>query len=222
MKKKWKFSKWKIVGLVLIVFVFLWMNVVAYNYYKSLPEGVNWVGEEYFVGEDDIEFLFDLTYLDEGVTKYDQHIYDRIYDVIDGAENFILIDMFLFNVVDEENGEVAKLVDKLIEKKKENPDMKIDFITDDINTYYGSNEPYWINELEEAGVNIIFSDLSEMRDTKLFYTGFWRVFVQWFGTKGEGWIDYGGDRKITIRSFLKFYNKNTILSLSTNHRAKHI
>ena len=64
MKKKWKFSKWQIVGLVLIVFVFLWMDVVAYNYYKPLPEGVSWVGDEHFVSEDDVEFLFDLTYFD--------------------------------------------------------------------------------------------------------------------------------------------------------------
>lgn len=65
MRKKWKLSKWKITGLIFGILILLWFSVVVYNYYKPLSEGVNWVGDEYFVSENDIEFLYDLTYLDK-------------------------------------------------------------------------------------------------------------------------------------------------------------
>lgn len=138
-----------------------------------------------------VEFLYDLTYEKDGEIVNDQRIFRKVLDLIREAEEFIIIDMFLFNDAynreDSFPGLTAKLTGALIDAKSANPDFKIYFITDEIN----------------------------IRDSNPLYSGGWRAFLQWFGTSGRGWLPNAFSQdspKVTLRSYLR------LLNFKANHR----
>jgi len=109
-------------------------------------------------------------------------------------KKFILIDMFLFNNAYSGKERAIELsgtlTSKLIEKKKQNPEIKINFVTDEINNFYGSYTSEEILALKENGINVIITDLSKLRDSNFMYTSIWRTYIQWFGTSGTGWMKH--------------------------------
>ncbi|MBT8331454.1 MAG: phospholipase, partial [Deltaproteobacteria bacterium] len=96
------------------------------------------------------------------------------------------------------------------------PDIRIDFITDPINTVYGGSENAEIEKLKAAGVNVIVTDLKALPDSNPIYSAFWRTFIQWFGnSKNSGLVPHpftGGKPKVTLRSYLD------MLNFKANHR----
>ena len=83
----------RIIGIII-----LWLAFVGiFQMYKPLPAGVDYTGYSRRVSSDDVTFLYDLTYEKDGARIHEQHIFDRIFSHIRGAEKYILIDMFLFN-----------------------------------------------------------------------------------------------------------------------------
>ena len=189
---------------------------------KTLPEGIDYQSKGYCVGAEDIEFLSDLTYKNAvGETVHEQEIFDTIFTLIDNAREYILIDMFLFNSY---TGKAEKsyrrlcseLMSGLIKKKKEIPSIKIDFITDPVNNVYGGVKSKEVTLLREAGINVIYTDLSELRDSNLLYSPIWRLFIQWFGNSDSGGIfkhPFSEDEPgVTLRSYL------TLLNYKANHR----
>ena len=44
-----------------------------------------------------VEFLADLTYQTDSGAVVEQEIFDRVFEAIDAADRFVVIDMFLFN-----------------------------------------------------------------------------------------------------------------------------
>ena len=83
-------------------------------------------------------------------------IFDEVYAMIDRAEQFIVLDYFLFNQNYNEDVEFPEIVTnndiKTCGEKTDNPDMPIIFITDPQNTGYGSYETKWFTKMEDAGI----------------------------------------------------------------------
>ncbi|UAL45509.1 phospholipase D family protein [Sutcliffiella horikoshii] len=214
MKNYIKKNKMLIFILILITIVIL---TSVYHSYKPLPQGVSFEGEVHNVSE--VDFLYDITYGEKDNLQKEHAIFDRIYEVIDEAEEFIVIDMFLFNGYHD--GEMdypplsSNLKESLISKKKENPDLDIVFITDEINTTYGSHEAEELSTLEDNGIRVIETNVKVLRDSNPLYSGVWRVFFQWFGQGGSGWIKNPMAKdapETTVRSYLK------LLNIKANHR----
>ncbi|MCP3030589.1 phospholipase D family protein [Halobacillus sp. A1] len=210
-KKKWF---WIIVGIILLLSV-----VTAYHVsWKSLPEGTSYEGE--FRNIEDIEFYKDLTYEDEnGEVVHELEIFEEINQVISEAEDFIVIDMFLFNSYSDDGEKfpniAGNLTDHIIEQKEKHPDMKVVFITDEINTVYGSYESTEIDRLRDHEVDVVLTDLNRLRDSNPVYSSIWRVFFSWMGTGGDGWIANPFSKEapdVTLRSYLK------LLNVKANHR----
>ena len=69
--------------------------------------------------------------------------------------------------------------ERLVRKKSRNPGIAIDFITDPVNTVYGGSISPELEELKEAGINVIVSDLgncgtvifSILQSGERFYNG---------------------------------------------------
>ena len=61
---------------------------------KPNPQGLNYQGDLHYVS--DVNFHYDLTYMDQGEQKVEQQIFEQFFMAIDEAETFILMDMFLF------------------------------------------------------------------------------------------------------------------------------
>ncbi len=206
-----------------ILILFGWLTAVGvYQSHKPLPDGLNYRSEVHQVAEGDVEFLADLTYEDaDGNIIYEHEIYDTIDSLVSGAEKYIYIDMFLFNSFKGPANfayrELSQeLTQTLISKKVANPDIKIDFMTDPLNTFYGGYKAPELQLLQKSGINVIIADLRKMRDNNYLYSPVWRTFIQWFGNNDIGgifknpFLVEGG--KVTLRSYLAFGN------IKANHR----
>jgi phosphatidylserine/phosphatidylglycerophosphate/cardiolipin synthase-like enzyme len=210
------------IKLTLLLFSLWWVFSGCVHAIMPLPEGIDYQSKEYCVGAENIDFLSDLTYKNAvGETVHEQEIFDTIFTLIDNAREYILIDMFLFNSYTGK-GEKAyrrlcsELMSGLINKKKLIPSMKIDFITDPVNNVYGGVKSKEIDLLKEAGINVIYTNLRELRDSNLLYSPIWRLFIQWFGNSDSGGIFRHpfseDDPGITLRSYL------ALLNYKANHR----
>lgn len=207
----------------LLFLILLWIVVSGfYGVYRSMPEGVNFEGQVYNVPDSSVEFLYDSTYLDkEGQRQSKQEIFDEVLRMIEGAKKFILVDMFLFNDFQGKKLEnhrklSSELTEALIKKKKEIPSVEMVVISDPVNTIYGGYESPQFKKMEEAGVNIIITDLKKLRDTNPAYSAFYRGIFQWFGNKSKGgYFANPFDKtkpKVTARSYLE------MLNFKANHR----
>jgi phosphatidylserine/phosphatidylglycerophosphate/cardiolipin synthase-like enzyme len=206
----------------LVVFILLWLLLAVYETSKPLPEGISVEGKINHISEHDIDFLFDTTFLDKnGERQSNQEIFDSIFEIISNAEEFILVDMFLFNPYLGNSKESyrslsSELVNALINKKKKYGDIEIIFITDEINHVYGGFLSEQIKRLENEGIDVIITDNAKLRDSNFLYSSAWRLLFQWFGNSEKYGIlqnpFISGKNKVTFRTYLKLFN------FKANHR----
>ena len=214
-RKTWKTRlKIAVIGLLLIYLITL-----IYHQTKALPEGLSYRGEEYSLTDDEITFLYDLTYQHDGEEIYEHVIFDTIIDMIEAAEDFLIVDIFMINDFSDEARDFPKLsaifYDTLKEQLEMKPDLQVIIITDEINTTYRSHEAEYIDGLADVGAEIIYTDLTQLRDPNLLYSGIWRIFFQWFGQEGPTWLPnpFGETSpNVTLRSYLNLANAKA------NHR----
>ncbi len=198
------------------------IGFALFGVFKSNPEGTSIASEVYLVPATGITFLQDVTYVNqEGVRFSEQEIFDELFNMIDKAEHYILLDMFLFNdFLGSAPGSYRQLsrelTDKLVAKKETDPDVDIIFITDPINTIYGGYESPYLNELREAGIEVVVTDLSQLKDSNPLVSGFWRAYFSWFGNSTkEGWLPNPFDGRLSdigLRSYA------ALLNFKANHR----
>ncbi len=175
-----------------------------------------------FSGEtiaDNVQLLVDETWVDAaGQRHVKQEIFKAVFAMIDEAEEFILIDFFLMNEFLYEPGPgmrrlSTELADKLVAKRKSNPEVEITFITDPVNTVYGSIESPHFSALQQAGVRVVWTDLDKLRDSNPIISKPWRVLGKPWGTgPGKAMKNPMGEGRISMRSFLK------MLNFKANHR----
>ena len=202
------------------VFALIYIAVIVWHTFKPLPEGISYAGKIHKT--DTVEMISDLTYAQdqkgEGMV-HENHIFETVYSMIEEAQDFVVVDFFLFDGFYDDKEDFPKIADtltiKLANKKKENPDMPIVFITDPINRGYGSYENEWFRKMRDAGVEIVYTDLDPLRDSTPIYSGIYRTLFQWFDIGGEGWISNAMASeapKMTIASYM------TLLNIKANHR----
>ena len=202
------------------VLAILYLIVIIWHTYKPLPEGISYEGELREL--EDVEMLYDLTYAQDKKgtqTEYHLEIFDEIFNMIDDAEEFIVLDLFLFDNYNDQKVEFPaiseRLTEHLLKKKEENPDMPIYFISDPLNIGYGSYENQFFDTMDKAGIEIIITDLDKLRDSMPLYSGFYRVIFQWFDTGGRGWVPNGMSSDapdLSVASYL------AMLNIKANHR----
>lgn len=214
--KKSRLFMWTAVG----VYFCIYTGVILYHTYKQLPKGISYEGELHHT--DDIEVFTDLTYAqnqDGDGTVHENHIFDEVYSMIEAAEEFIVLDLFLMDHYADQDIEFPKiaetLTESLVSKKKENPKVKIVFITDPLNTGYDSYEAKWFKKLEEAGVEVVYTDLDALRDSMPLYSGFYRTLFRWGDIGGKSWIPNAMSAeapKFRLASYVRLMN------VKANHR----
>lgn len=194
----------------MILILLLVIIPIIYSLNTKNPPGTNLSSD---FKDADCEFLYDLTYLKDGKRIHEKRIFNREMELIKNAQDFLMLDFFLFN--DEYPNtmnfpnQVEEMTDLLIAKKKENPEMPILFVTDPINNFYGAYEEDNLKRLRENGIEVVVTDLNKMRDSNALASGIYRAYLQWFGTSGGGWIKNFFDKdadKVNVRSILKLAN----------------
>lgn len=212
-----KFYKKKSLWILLILLLII-VGIVIFNKTKPIPKGLSYESDVYQT--DKVEFLSDLTYYDnKDEMKTEQDIFKEVINVINQAEDFVVVDMFLFNDFTDQNRNFpdlsGKLTKALIAQKEKHPELQVVFITDPVNTGYGSYEDRHLEDLEKNDIEVVITSLSELRDSNSFYSAAWRLFFQPFGNEGTGWLPNPLAKegpKITVRSYAKLFN------VKANHR----
>lgn len=207
------------ITVVIVSVLLLWVLAAVYGATKPLPAGVSMAGPARALADADIEFLYDLTFVRGGDVVHEQSIFDRTIDIIGAARDFIVIDVFLIN--DEYDRRQtfpalsARLVEALVQKRRQQPQLPITLISDEINTFYGAYRDRGIERLKEHGIEVVFADMAALRDSNPAYSGLWRLLGRWYAGRGRGWLPHPFSRtgpRVTVNSYLK------LLNFKANHR----
>ncbi len=166
-----------------------------------------------------VRFLVDETWQDaEGTRHFNHEIFDEVFAIIDEAEEFVLLDFFLVNEfmygpAPGMRNLSRELADRLVAKRRADPNVEITFITDPVNTVYGSIPSPLFQALETAGVQVVWTELDALHDSNPIISKPWRLFAKPFGTApGNALPNPMGEGRISIRSMLK------LLNFKANHR----
>ena len=212
-----KIKNKKFLRILAILFVAIMSGGIMLDSFRPMPPGTEI--HSGFTSVDRIEFLHDLTFARSGKIIHEQQIFNHVIKEINKAQNFILIDMFLFNSDYDRKNSYPKLSEQLlrslIDKHRQAPNVKIYVITDEINDFYGSYNASSLAQLRKAGIAVIVTDSRKLRDSNPVWSVIWRSCFQWFGTQGKGWLGnpLSPDApKVTLRSYLK------MLNFKANHR----
>jgi phosphatidylserine/phosphatidylglycerophosphate/cardiolipin synthase-like enzyme len=199
-----------------------WIAVGTWHTVKPMPAGTDVSTAASVVPLDEVEFLHDLTRNDPtGQAQYEQRIFDEVFRIVDEAESFVVADFFLVNDSMGAAGAPHRalsreLADKLIARKAAKPGISILFVTDPINEVYGGTRSPLLDELRAAGIDVVVTNLEQLRDSNPGYSSLWRMLVQWLGNSADGgrMLDpFSGDSAgITLRSWL------ALLNFKANHR----
>ncbi|MFY4776899.1 phospholipase D family protein [Metabacillus sp. RGM 3146] len=202
--------------IILVIILILGMTMI-YNCYKPLPEGLSYEGPVHRVS--DIRMYSNLSYKKGEKEVHQEEIFPRFNQMINEADRFIVIDLFLYNNYIDDGVKYPKISEQLtqtlIKKKKQNPKIQITFISDEVNTSYGAHRAKELHLLKENGIHVIQTNLEKLRDSNPIYSSVWRTAMQWFGTEGKGWLPNplsSKAPKVTLRSYLK------LLNIKANHR----
>lgn len=155
----------------------------------DMPSGTNLSSGGFRYGH--AELLIDRSYQanpqGEGSVQTEHEIFDTILSEIQRADEFIIADFFLWNPwlgglesnvkLRNLSGELAQA---LIAKRIQYPDMPIVVITDPINRIYGDHMAEPMQSLLNAGVQIVFTDLTQLPDSNRIYAAqidFWSRYI---------------------------------------------
>lgn len=217
MEKKSNKRGWLKWGAAL--FALLFLITMIFHQVKPLPEGVSRESEPIMISDDQIDFMSDLTYQGKDTEIVEQEIFKEVERAIREAQEYIVMDFFLFNPYSNEDRQypdiTAQLSSALLEQMELYPDLKVVFVTDEINTTYKGHESDHFDVLKEAGVEVIYTNLDEMRDPNILYSTLYRMVVQWFGDGEDGWLPNpmaSSAPDITVRAYLR------LLNIKANHR----
>jgi hypothetical protein len=167
-----------------------------------------------------VTFLSDKTWVDaNGMRHTEQQIFDAVFDMIRKARKLVLLDMFLYNDFQRGKPESTRLLSSelteiLLQQKQAYPDITIVVITDPINIVYGSLPSAQFIRLIDAGITVVVTDVSRLRDSNPIYSFFWRLLIKPFGNSQHGFLRNPFDPrgKVTLRSYLAIFN------FKANHR----
>lgn len=209
--------RWFKRGLLLLLLA--WLGAAIYHTHKPLPAGIS---QSYPLhAGDSVELLTDLTYVDaEGKRHSEQQVFDEVLRMIGQAQRLVVVDMFLFNdyAGDADTGTLrplsAQLTQALVRRKQAVPGLQAVLITDPINTVYGGMPAPHLQALRDAGVEVVITDLAQLRTPNPTWSGLWQLCCRWAGNNEQGgWLPSPfGRGKTTLRSYL------ALLNLNANHR----
>lgn len=193
-------------------FILLFIIVCAvasfYFRFRDIPFWVNGKANDTFrVPVSRIQFIYSLSWKQNGKVKVEPRIYDCIFKMIKGAKTFILLDIFLFNLHHIRNRNFPPVTEWIADTLSQKKIPRL-FITDPVNDFYGTVPCKPLQWLKKGGTKICITNVDYLRDNNLIFSGFWRLFLSPWGTKGKGWIPFPlmPEYKTNLRAILKAVN----------------
>lgn len=203
--------------LLILLLLLTLAGIGLYHTQKPLPPGISYRGTA--VPLEEPLLLTDVTrHYQDGREEKTHEIFDEVFRLIRQAEEFILVDMFLFNSTGPEDGAhhplARQLTEALLARKAEKPELSITVISDPLNTMYGGTTSPWFEALRNGGIPVVETALRPLRDSNPTWSAIWRLCCQWFRNNPDGgWLDNAlGTKPVTLRSYL------ALLNFKANHR----
>lgn len=141
-----------------------------------MPAGSNLASPSYAVTA--VDLLVDRTWKDSTSSglQTDHQIFDRLLTEIEAADDYLILDFFLWNPWKGKIGDEVQLrslstqlAAALLRKRVREPEMPILVITDPINKGYGVHQPPFLQELKQAGITVVFTDLEQLPNSNRVY-----------------------------------------------------
>lgn len=200
---------------LLLLLLFCWLGMAAYQAFKPLPDGLSVRAP--LRPATDIRLLIDQTHHegDQRITR--QQIFDDALALIGQARRLIVVDMFLFNdfaAKADHRPLSAQLTEALVAARRQHDDIEIVVITDPFNTFYGSMQAPVIEALRNAGIRVVVTPVAQLRASNPVWSGLWHLCCSWLGnSETGGWLPNPvADGKVTLRGWLR------LLNFRANHR----
>jgi len=204
--------RWGLAGISL-----LYLITALWHLNKPLPAGLDAdLGPRPVSG---VEFLVDSTWLTPGGNQQQStRIFERMLDLINRAEQLVVLEVFLLNDFAGASGDghrplSARVLDAMVARKRARPDMPVILITDPFNRLYGGVESEALDAAAAAGVEIIETRLTALPDSNPVWSGFWRLCCRFLDNSTDGWLPNPvGGEPVTLRTYLN------LLNFKANHR----
>ncbi len=186
--------------------------MTVYHRFKPWSHHVHGPDRAYRVPVQRITFLKNLTWYEEGVRHTEQDIVTETIGLIEQARHRLILDIFLFNDVTPKQESFLPTVDlvtnALCQRKQALPGISGLFVTDPINTFYGTSTCRPLHALQGCGYEVVITNIDRLRDNNLLYAGLWRVFLGWLETGRRGILPnpIEPERHTTLRAVLKALN----------------
>ncbi len=207
----------EILSLLLATALFIWLVATLVGCRRPMPPGLSMASP--LLPAADLAFFSDLTYSKNGELICEQQIWPEMQRLIDEAEAFIILDIFLYNALHDGSKNFPPLCNQvtqtLLEAKRRRPGLKIWLISDPTNTGYGSYANPHFQELEAAGATVVLTNLDRLPDSNLLYAGFWNLLARPFAPGSISWLPsalYRQAPAFSLRGWL------TLLNFKANHR----
>lgn len=187
---------------------------------KPLPPGLRLAGPARPTAPANVEFLADVTWQEGDRRMTEQVLFDRVFRLIEGAEELLVLDLFLFNDFLGTQGTAhrplsSELTQALLRRRQQRPDLPIVVITDPVNEAYGGSPSPQFAQLRQASIPVVSTRLERLRDSNPTWSGPWRMFLQWFGTSPGGILPHPFSHSspgVGLRSWF------ALLNFKANHR----
>ncbi|MET0279697.1 MAG: phospholipase D-like domain-containing protein [Steroidobacteraceae bacterium] len=186
---------WRICWVLLLL---LWVGTGAWHVFKPLPTGLHVTGPEVAVAPGSLHFLSDIASVNHfGDAEIQRHIHAATLALVRDAQEFLLLDYFLFNDSGGPAGALryeqgltpvsAELIAAVRELRRRQPRLPVLVLTDPLNDFYRGSAPPALAALTQLGVQVVVTDLDALRDSNPLYSSAWRLGVRWWAEpRGEG------------------------------------
>lgn len=193
---------------------------IQHTLLKPLPPGLRLAGPVHQLPPGEVEFLADVTWQDGDRRRTEHVLFDRVFQLVGGAEELLVLDLFLYNDFLGTRGTAhrplsAELTEALLARRRQRPGLPIVVITDPVNEAYGGSPSPHFARLRAAGIPVVSTRLEPLRDSNPAWSVPWRMFLQWFGTAPGGILPHPfshGAPGVGLRSWF------SLLNFKANHR----
>lgn len=200
----------KVVNIVVKVILIVYILLVFWGAFKPNPDNISMKSNEYTVNG--MEFLVDIN-TNDGINR---EVYNKVYNIIDRAKEFLVIDMNVINDYKSKNSKnnitnllSSKLVDKIIKEKSRNRFLKIIILEDHLNNTYDSYESKILEKLQNNNIKIIFVNTDKIKDNNYLYSGLYNMFFRWLPNSSKGNVSNYYSKypeKVNVLNALKLMN----------------
>ena len=169
----------------------LWLSIATWHAVKPLPAGVHVRGGTVPIDAAFVQLLTDETSANfYGQRSTQPNIHAATLDLVRNAHDFLVLDYFLFNEQGGPAGELKyvdgirpvarELREAVLALREAQPQMPILVMVDPINSYYRRRPPPELQQLGRAGIDVVMTDLTRLRDSNPLYSATWRLALGWW------------------------------------------